>query len=343
MMGLRRLARGNEGEEVSVWGWIAVAALAALLLCAGAAFLLAQIASRRGLGPADAAAPWDAAHGNEARREIEWFLANGPEQAEIVSRDGLRLRGRYLPSGRGRQAILLVHGYRAKNGEGDFAPLLRFYHELGLDILVIDQRAHGQSEGDRICFGVKERHDCVDWLHWLNQRAQPDDLFMAGLSMGAATVLMAAELDLPANLRCLIADCGYTSPWDICAHVLKGMRSLPVQPFLPMANWMLRGLAGFDLRECAALSAMSRNSRLPVLFIHGGKDRFVPPSMSRANYAACLAQKKLVIVPEAGHAMSAWEAPERVKAEAAAFIARFSTAPGVGNANASGEAALGEE
>ncbi len=312
---------------MTVWGWLLLIAGILAAFCAGIAFLLAQIATARHIGPSwlRIPTPWDA-HRDEVRREVAWFEAQEPENVEIISRDGLRLCGRYLAREGSGQAILLMHGYRAQNGESDFAPVLRFYHEvLGMSVLVIDERAHGASEGSRICFGLEERFDCAQWLEWLDARARPQDLFLAGLSMGAATALMATELEPPENLRCVIADCAYTSPWDICEHVLKRMYHMPVWPFLPIAGAIIRRVVGADLREAGALNAMRRNLSVPVLFIHGARDRFVPTDMGRMNHDACRADKRLVIVPAAAHAMSLWEDAKGVKAEISAFIARHST------------------
>ena len=105
-----------------------------------------------------------------------------------------------------------MHGYRA-GGLTDFAGLYRFYHEQGYDLLVPFQRSHGPSEGKYICFGVKERYDCRDWAEYAVCRAGKDcNLYLSGISMGCATVLMAAGLPLPSNVRAMIGDCAFTSP-----------------------------------------------------------------------------------------------------------------------------------
>ncbi|MEG2251653.1 MAG: alpha/beta hydrolase [Clostridia bacterium] len=296
-----------------------------LLLCAVCVTALVRIAAARVIvkhlhkPDRQTHTPWDA-YSAEAGREIEWFERQSPEKVEITSFDGLKLRGSYLPAGEEKQAVLLMHGYRAKGGISDFAPLLRFYHELGLSVLVVDQRAHGQSEGKWICYGVKERYDCKQWLEWLNGRAHFADLFLSGLSMGAATVLMATALALPPNVRGVVADCGFTSPWEICGHVLHVQYHLPKWPLLPLANAAVRHAAGYDLREASAVEAMRKDTSIPVLFIHGDQDAFVPTWMGRENYEACAATKVLVIVPGAGHALSVWKASADVQAAISAFV-----------------------
>lgn len=320
---------------MSLWGWIALILGVLLLLLLAAVALLVRVASARYvLGKRMAERQKHKPHPvpdswkpylERMDAEAAWFMAQSPESVEITSYDGLKLRGWYLPAGDGKRAILLMHGYRSTGGTSDFANMLRFYHGLGLSMLVIDQRGHARSEGEHICYGVKERYDCKSWLEWLNATKHPQDLFLAGLSMGAATVLMAAALTLPANLRCIIADCGYTSPWDICAHVVSLRYHLPAWLILPLANIGMRLYAGYALNGASATEAMLHNESLPVLFIHGGKDDFVPTAMGRANYEACRAPKQLYIVPLAGHAMSAWLDPKGVQNAIAGFVEKYQT------------------
>ncbi|MEG0048252.1 MAG: alpha/beta hydrolase [Clostridia bacterium] len=312
---------------MGILGWIALAVLAAAAVYAILSVVLAAVAAYRYPHVIQKAAsvPWKQ-YMEAVRREKDWFCTKKPEQVEILSLDGLKLRGRYLPFKDSDSAILLMHGYRAQSGEDDFSSMLRFYWELGLSVLVVDQRAHGSSEGKAICFGVKERLDCKQWAQWLEERAKPANLYLAGLSMGAATVLMATELPLPQSLRGVIADCGYTSPCAICAHVLKTSYHMPAWPFVPMANGVLRLMAHCDLRNCSALEAMRKDTSIPVLFIHGEQDCFVPMAMGRENYEACQAEKELLIVPSAAHALSVWEDEARVKEKIAAFIYKHKSA-----------------
>lgn len=243
------------------------------------------------------------------------------ESAEIVSRDGLQLRGWFFPAEQARGSIVLMHGFR---GEGlrDFTAVIPFYHRLGLHILVPDERAHGRSEGKYICFGTKERYDCADWLQWVNHRVgETLPLFLNGVSMGGTIVLAAQGLPMPANLRGVIADCGFTSPWEIMGHVCRNGYHCPEQFFLPICNALSRWLAGWDYREINTLEVM-KTCRVPVLFIHGEKDTFVPPAMTLENYAACASEKELLLVEGAGHAVSFLEDTPRCEQVMEAFILR---------------------
>lgn len=239
----------------------------------------------------------------EAEAGVRWFLNQKPEPVSIRSYDGLTLRGYWLPHPQAKAAMVLVHGYRS-SWATDFGCVLPFYYEQGYSVLVCWQRAHGESEGKHICFGVKERFDCRDWVRFLESRipaGQP--VFLDGVSMGASTVLMAAGLpDLPDCVCGVIADSGFTSAWDEFASILKRLH-LPFHPLIDSANWMARRLAGFDFRECSTLDAV-RETKLPLLLVHGEADTYVPPEFSRQNYEACCSEKRLVTVPGAVHGMS---------------------------------------
>lgn len=232
----------------------------------------------------------------------QWFRDQQPELVRIRSDDGLRLAGYFLPAEDAKGTLLLVHGYRGSPFI-DFGMSYRFYHSLGWNILTVCQRAHGESEGRYITYGVKERFDVRDWALYLSDRYGPEHpVALVGISMGSATVLMSLGTDLPPNAKCVIADCGYTSPYEEFVHVLK-RRRIPRQPTLLLAELFAKLFAGFGFKDYSTLEALMQD-RLPVLFVHGEKDRLVPIRFTVENYAACAAPKRLLTVPEAGHGLS---------------------------------------
>ena len=196
----------------------------------------------------------------------------------------------------------MFHGYRSsclRDGMGAF----RFTQECGYNILMVDQRAHRMSGGRTITFGVKERYDCLEWIKYIKAEHGDDTkIILIGLSMGATTVLMAAGHELPDNVKGIIADCGYSSPKDILQSVIKGMK-LPVKCtyFFVRLSAIIYG--GFD-PESVSAEELLRNATVPILFIHGEEDRYVPCEMSRKNYEACASEKELLLVPGADHGMS---------------------------------------
>ena len=223
------------------------------------------------------------------------------EDAEISSFDGLRLHARVCGAEAGKPLLLLLHGWRSSAAR-DFGCVLEFYRAQGFGLILVDQRAHGKSGGKTISFGVHERRDCLAWARWAEERYHPPAMYLDGISMGAATVLMASEFDLPASVRGIIADCGYTSPRDILKKVIRQCH-LPVAPIYFLVRLGARVFGRFDPEAASAARALEK-CRVPVLFIHGEADGFVPCDMSRENYARCAAPKALVTVPGADHGFS---------------------------------------
>ena len=227
-----------------------------------------------------------------------------PERVETVSDDGLTLVGDlYYAAEPSDHYLICMHGFHST--QHDFVCAVDFFLSLGYNVLLAAQRTHGDSEGKWITFGVKERFDCRSWCHYLiNRFGDGIGIVLDGISMGASTVLMATELDLPKNVKAVMADCGYTSPWEIVCDVAKRSMHIPKYPFMPLFRLITKLTAGFDLKEVSAVSAMEKNEKYPVLFIHGLADDFVPHDMSVRSYEACRAPKKLVSIPDAGHGLS---------------------------------------
>ena len=255
----------------------------------------------------------------EIDREMEWFRAQKPEELTIRSRDGLKLCGSYLEAPDAKACMLLCHGYRSRGGL-DFALVLRTLYEHGCSVLVIAQRAHGRSEGKYIAYGVLERYDCQQWAWFLHAKLGGRvPIFLEGMSMGASTVMMAAELALPPSVVGIIADCGYNSPWEELRHCIKYRYHLPVFPVLPLTELMCRLVAGYSLKGASAAASLA-NSPLPLLIIHGMDDDFVPATMTAENYAAAAGEKRQILVPGARHALSYLVDRERLEKELLDFI-----------------------
>ena len=224
------------------------------------------------------------------------------EFVTIQSQDGLTLSGRYYHVRDGAPLDIGFHGYRSTPFT-DFAGGSELSFHLGHNLLLVDQRAHGKSQGRTITFGIQERQDVLCWVEYALQRFGPDtSIFLYGVSMGAATVLMASGLPLPGNVRRIIADCPYSVPMDVIAHVGKS-NPLPqclIRPFV----WLGARLFGsFDLLEMDAVQAV-RNSQTPILIIHGEADTFVPCEMSEAPCQANPELVRRVTFPGADHAIS---------------------------------------
>ena len=232
----------------------------------------------------------------------EWLKSHHAQDIYVTSKDGLKLHGYWVPVENPRGTILLSHGYRSTILV-DFGLAFAFYHALGMNILVPQQRAHGESEGKFITFGVKECEDMACWIKYHNEHYGNYQMILNGLSMGASTVLYLADQNLPDNVKCIIADCGFTSPMAIIDIVFRSVAHLPSAPFLWIANLFAKVFAGFDFTEKDTRVVLQR-AKIPVLLIHGIADDFVPSYMTQQAYDACTGVKELLLVEKAGHGTS---------------------------------------
>ena len=236
--------------------------------------------------------------------DCEEEMRNLPfEQVYTTAKDGKRLAGRYYHIKDGAPLQIQVHGYKG-SALRDFCGGNKLARKLGFNTLVVDQRGHAKSCGSTTTFGIKEQHDVLSWIDWCNKRFGSDTpIILAGISMGASTVLFATQLDLPKNVVGVIADCPFSSPKAIVTKVCKSMK---VPPFfaLPLLTVGARLFGNFHFGNHSVVKAVE-NAKIPALIVHGKDDDFVPAEMSQEifeNYAH--ADKTLHLFEGAGHGMS---------------------------------------
>ena len=250
----------------------------------------------------------------------EKFLARPRMDVSIRSKDGLRLRGTYIPNGDEKKIVICFHGYTSQ-GMSDYIGLSDYYLRHGFSMLLPDARAHGRSEGTYIGFGCLDRYDALCWIRWMIHKAGEDvQILLHGTSMGGATVLMATGLELPPQVKGIVSDCGFTSAKEVFTHVLHSMYHLPAFPMIQIASMVNRKKAGYGLGDCNSLREV-RKAAVPALLIHGSGDNFVPCSMCDRIYEnyACN-QKTKLIVEGAAHAESYYKDPAAYEAALDAFI-----------------------
>ena len=234
------------------------------------------------------------------RQEIKEAAGLPWEDVSITAFDGVKLMGRYLESTPGAPLAIFFHGYRS-NAFRDGFGAIRIARDRGMNVLVIDQRAHGASGSHTITFGVKERQDCLSWVRYAERRfGKNTEIVIMGVSMGAATVLMATELALPGSLKAVVSDCPYANVKDIMVKTGRDM-GLPRQlyPLIRLGAFLF---GGFDPSKGDAARAV-RAAKVPILIIHGEDDRFVPQEMS-AQVAEANPAIRRVTIPNAAHANS---------------------------------------
>lgn len=252
-----------------------------------------------------------------------WCRKQNMQDCYMRSVDGLVLHAFYLPAKNAERFVLLSHGYKG-SGFGDFAYIARFLHENHCNLLFIDQRCCGASEGEYITFGAKEQYDVQRWAYYLAKRNKDKlPIYLYGESMGAAAVLMASGQRLPRQVRGLIADCGFQSMRGQFQEMAANWFHLNwVELLLFRLDLFCRALGGFPMKEADTTKAMKKNKR-PILFFHGSKDTYVDPRNSRYNYSLCRAPKELVMIPEARHLCSAYVRPELYREKILDFFAKY--------------------
>ena len=239
------------------------------------------------------------------------------ETVTISGHKGTKLHGRYYHIGDDAPVMIIFHGYRGiafRDCAGGFALALK----IGFNVLAVDQRSHGNSEGHAISFGVLERHDCCLWANYIADRFPESPIVLCGVSMGAATVLMASDLPLPDTVAGIMADCPYDSPMGIISKVSCDM-GYPKIFAIPLIWLGGRLFAGFNVNEASAIQSVAQ-AKVPILLIHGEDDHFVPCQMSRNIQSVSPDHAQLHTFPMAGHGLCYLVDPARYENICIAFL-----------------------
>ena len=250
----------------------------------------------------------------EENREEEKQLANQwtntikNEKVEITANDGITLKGtEYIKDEQINDWVIVLHGYRS-NPESVIS-IGRHFSEKGYNVLIPYMRATGESEGEYIGMGWLDKDDLKCWIDLIIKQNNNSNIILHGSSMGAATVLMASGDELPSNVKAIIEDSGYTSVWDIFASEAKARFNLPAFPVLNMFEIVANFRAKYDIKEASALEQVKK-ATVPILFIHGDNDDFVPEYMCEKLYEAANCKKDKLIIHSAGHTESRYKEPE---------------------------------
>ncbi len=274
------------------------------------------------------------ATGNPVNGEIDsvyekWAadLLNTPmELVEIRSHDRYVLRAHWYPAAGAVRTVICAHGWHSR-WNLDFSGLGPYLHGQACNLLFIEQRAHGQSGGDLISYGIRERYDMLSWLDWVEAHHGGLPVYLFGLSMGAATVLMTAGLPVAGRVAGIVADCGYSTPQEIIQLTLEKSVGKLARPTLASVNLNCKCRDNFTFKDYTPIEAMTANTEIPCLFVHGDNDTFVPWRMSMENFYACRAPKDILIVHGADHALSFVVDPDAYKQKLSVFFSVYDTPP----------------
>lgn len=250
-----------------------------------------------------------------------WVMSQTLEEWNIESKDGLKLWAQLYPAKAPSHIyILAVHGYTVDHR--DIAPAIVPFVEQGWNVLAIDQRGRGHSEGSFLSMGWLEKDDVVLWTEEIVAHDPQAQIVLYGESMGAATVMMASGEQLPSNVVAVVEDCGYTSAYAMFKDQLSERFGLPEFPFLPAAELVGQMRLGFDFKDASAIDQIQK-ATLPILFIHGGADDYVPTYMGQELYDSYQGEKELLIVEGAGHGLSADVDPQGYYTKVFSFLQSY--------------------
>lgn len=215
--------------------------------------------------------------------------------------------------------IIMVHGYRG-DGTSIISPIKHFYNHK-YNLLIPDLRGHGQSEGDYIGMGWDDRYDIISWINYIIAKDPQAQIILYGVSMGGSTVMNVAGENLSSQVKAVIEDCGYTSVWDIFQYHIP-MEKWQSEIALHMASIVTRLRAGYALEDVDTLKQVQK-SQIPILFIHGSEDDFVPSYMVDELYHEATCPKEKLIIEGAGHALSCSTDPKLYYQTIFEFIERY--------------------
>ena len=318
--------------------WIAsaVVALGTLASAAGALYMYKSFFSRK-----HASASEFDAYDEFPELKERLFTERSHEEWKLTAFDGLNLKAHFFPAVANRETAaegdtaagsatepshvyaIIMHGYASTYCS--MLPQAIHFMEKGYNLLLPEQRGHGGSEGDYFGFGFHEHYDLQAYINMVCDRDPEAQILLLGVSMGAATVMMAAGEYLPDNVKCVIEDCGYTSGWDQNVHVLKSQYHLPAFPTLHFGDLLMRLKHHYSYKEAAPIKYVAQ-ATVPMLFIHGDQDNFVPFSMLQPLYEACTSpEKDFLVVVGAEHANSVLVNPELYWQKVDNFVKQYIT------------------
>lgn len=250
---------------------------------------------------------------------VERFSAVPCERMEVKSVDGLKLVGRFYRAENADKTVICVHGY-CGTGLRDMSAIAPFFLQNGFNVLLVDNRAHGESEGNVIGYGVLDSLDVTVWINALKTAHPVKSTFLYGISMGAATAMMTAQYVRRDEIAGIIADCGFTSIYEEFCYLYRTVAHVPPCIIVPAIRRRAKKFAGYDIKTTDAREILAKTD-IPVMFIHGDADKFVPVAMTEQNCRACASEHSIFEVSGAGHAECYFSRKPEYEKRVLAFVA----------------------
>lgn len=230
------------------------------------------------------------------------FAALPQETVTIKSPYGYDLFGIYFPQSGSKKTVIICHGITwSLYGSVKY---MNMFYKRGYNVLMYDHRFHGRSGGPNTTFGFYEKADLQACIDWVKARCGHDSLVgVHGESMGAAIILQTAAIE--PRIDFLVADCPFSDLTELLNYRLKVEFHLPAFPFLHLASLCAYLRTGFNFNSVSPMRDLTKVTQ-PIFFVHGQKDSYIPPQMSKDMYAMKKGMKKLYLAPNARHAESFW-------------------------------------
>lgn len=258
------------------------------------------------------------------QKNLKWLEDYGYEKHYMLSDRGEQLTGYLMkPEKPSDVFVFCAHGYRC-NGKQEFCGFAQYYLKKGINVFFPDHLASGESEGSHCTFGYCETTDCLKWLAYLKDTFGSDiRILLHGVSMGAATVMMMSARDeLPENVKMIVEDCGFSSAVDEFTEKLTALH-MPASLIISGVNFVNKINLGFDFNDISPIESVQK-AKVPMLFVHGTGDTFVPSYMSEACYEACSSEhKELLLIDGADHAQAFVDGMEEYSAKLDEWLNKF--------------------
>ena len=236
---------------------------------------------------------------DKMEESIAFLEGLSPKEVTVTARDGIRLYARWFDQGK-KKTVIMAHGFKA-SAYSNFCISGKVFWERGYNLLLIDQRMHGRSEGRHTTYGLEEQYDLLRWIDWAKEHTETEELFVYGVSMGCAQMAFASDKIGPERVKAMILDCGFTSVRDQLVKVAV-QKHAPWKGIVPVLRLAVRLRWGHDVYVSVADSL--KRTRIPAFFLHGEADQTVPVTDGQRNYEACASKKEICIVPGAEHTMA---------------------------------------
>ncbi|MBR3150039.1 MAG: alpha/beta hydrolase [Eubacterium sp.] len=246
-----------------------------------------------------------------------------PEEVYIYTDDGLTLPGYfYINENGSKNTIMCVHGYNT-NSDFAFATMVEPILSRGYNCFLVNHRHFNGNEGKFTGFGILEKNELIKWIELVNSYFPDGKIILYGTSMGAATIMQASDQDLTENVVGFIEDCGFTTCYDEFRFLTKSVLHIPSKPIADGVNVLTKAFLDIDIKTSDSREAL-KNTSLPALFIHGGRDNFVPTYMVEECFEACASEdKQLIIYDSARHVHSHFKYKEQYEKDIFDFAERI--------------------